>query len=463
MHSLRSRDAVIVNPSNTKKEIQGQEMDGVAGERKVDTEVILERDDFGVDPGADLNVNIDASAEVDEFPIKDIPIEGPVEESKGADQFDVAEGIEIPIEGKSSPKALSGQNSDMMPNASNDYHSKDGWAEGRPVSEQLQVKRTTPISPNNESGDSIVNLNLLKKNVSENSLLNNLEYSNGWFWSPFAEIRGIEMRDLHRLYFQKFESVSSYTQENLPTAYQLISEEGRRLHIPLGTDTYVVSDYEGELSSVIACALALLKEGDIAAKTFDSLYSLTRVPTTTSSRWSSNSSDSDSVHSTPSVSLEESHLSSFDGLNLLESLVPPGTVNPVVPLGVEKSLGKSRYTVLCPYASQFRDLRNWCFPSELDYIASLSRCKNWDAKGGKSKSFFAKTLDDRLIIKEIKKTEFESFMKFAEDYFKYMKQSVELGNQTCLAKVFGIYQVCTLNFLLGRTSLPTFLYYNITT
>ncbi|POO00265.1 Chaperonin Cpn60/TCP-1 family [Trema orientale] len=442
LHSLLSRDSVVINSSATKKAIQGQDIDGVAGEHKVDTDVILERGDLGDNIGANLNVALDASAEVDEFPIKEISIEGHVEESKSADLFNVstvAEGIEIPIESELSPEGLSFCDSDHMPNGSNDYNSKDGQEDNGPVSDQLQVKSTISISPNTGSCDSISNLNLLKKSVSESSLLHKSENSNGWFWSPFAEIRGIEMRDLLRLYFQKFESVSNYAVENLPMVSQLISEEGRRLHIPLGIDNYIVSDYEGELSSIIACALALLKEGDIATKTLESLYSLTHVP---SSRWSSNgSSDSDSVLSTPVVSLDESRFSSFDGLNLLESLVPPGTVNPVVPLGFEKSLGKSRYTVLCPYANQFRELRNWCCPSELDYIASLSRCKNWDAKGGKSKSFFAKTLDDRLIIKEIKKAEFESFMKFAEDYFRYMKESFELGNQTCLAKVLGIYQV----------------------
>ncbi|PPD68507.1 hypothetical protein GOBAR_DD34618 [Gossypium barbadense] len=136
-----------------------------------------------------------------------------------------------------------------------------------------------------------------------------------------------------------------------------------------------------------------------------------------------------------------SRFSSFDGLSLLDSLVPPDAHNIEVPLGVSKSLGKGKYSVFCLYANQFRDLRERCCPSELDYIASLSRCRNWDAKGGKSKSFFAKTLDDRFIIKEIKKTEYESFQKFALHYFKYMNQSFESGSQTCLAKVLGIYQV----------------------
>lgn len=69
----------------------------------------------------------------------------------------------------------------------------------------------------------------------------------------------------------------------------------------------------------------------------------------------------------------------------------------------------------------------------------------WDAQGGKSKAFFAKTLDDRFIIKQIKKTEFESFIEFAPDYFKHVYHSLDTGSQTCLAKILGIYQVGVLN------------------
>ncbi|KAL5065792.1 hypothetical protein RYX36_027529 [Vicia faba] len=92
--------------------------------------------------------------------------------------------------------------------------------------------------------------------------------------------------------------------EHAPTANQFTTEEGPRLHIPLKTDNHVVSDFEGEPSSIIACALSLLKdssemskidgdvkESGITSKSTDSLH---------------DSLDSDSAHSTGSVSLEES-------------------------------------------------------------------------------------------------------------------------------------------------------------
>ncbi|XVE55061.1 hypothetical protein DITRI_Ditri03aG0130900 [Diplodiscus trichospermus] len=328
---------------------------------------------------------------------------------------------------------------------------KNDQAADAPLSDHLQVDRTIPISADLAYNDSIVDLNGSRSVGSPHSLLSSVENLNGWFWMPFSEIRQIYMKDLLGGNVPKFEPICSFTPTQIPTGYQLIREEGSRLHIPLGTNDYIVADYEGELSSMIACALVLLKdlpsvtevsnEDGKREKLIESLRSLIRVPTITSPHWSSSgSSDSDSV-SGLSISSEESRFSSFDGLNLLDSLVPPDALNIEVSLGVSKSLGKGKYSVVCLYANQFRGLRDRCCPSELDYIASLSRCRNWNAKGGKSKSFFAKTLDDRFIIKEIKKTEYDSFEKFALHYFKYMNQSFDSGSQTCLAKVLGIYQV----------------------
>lgn len=461
IHSLLSPDTLLVDSGVTEEatgEQKNLKIDDPAGERNVWNDGIMGKSDTSFDRDANSQ-ELGTSLE-NGYSTKKIPVEGSVDESEGTDTSVVVEGVETPTGHSLNAKRVTSQETNLMPDDSSHHSSDDGHRENFPVSEHVQVERTVPIS-SSVNCDSIVNSNLMKKLTLLQSLSSELECSNRWFWAPFAEIKELDVKDLQRIYLQKFESISSYTAEHLPTIYQLITEEGQRLHISLGSDVYIVSDYEGELSSIIACALAQLKDlplhaevssddskgvGSTVYKTIDSLHSFTRIPTFSSSTWSStSSSDSDSVHST----LDESRFSSFDGSSLLDSLVTPGALHPVVHLGAGRSLGKDRYTVLCPYAKQFRDLRSLCCPSELDYIASLSRCRHWDAKGGKSKSFFAKTLDDRLIIKEIKKTEFESFMKFAEDYFKHMQKSYELGNQTCLAKVLGIYQVYTnLNLFL---------------
>ncbi|XP_047322028.1 putative 1-phosphatidylinositol-3-phosphate 5-kinase FAB1D isoform X2 [Impatiens glandulifera] len=289
------------------------------------------------------------------------------------------------------------------------------------------------------------------------SQINSLESSpsyvcdmKGWFWASFLEIQKEHIFDLQRGHLPKFEPFSSHSIKNIPKAQELINEEGSRMHIPLGSDEYMISDFEDEFSSIIACCLTLLNSAEVnfdtrnekavsTTKTSESSQNLGRMLSAPQYWSSSINSDSEGIRS--ALSLEEARFSSFDGLNLLDSLVSLPSVHPEVHMGVRKSPGKAKYSVQCVYAHQFRDLRNYCCPSELHYIASLGRCRNWDAKGGKSKSFFAKTLDDRFIIKEIKRTEFESFWKFAPDYFKYMKDCVELGNQTCLAKILGVYQV----------------------
>ncbi|KAE8701852.1 putative 1-phosphatidylinositol-3-phosphate 5-kinase FAB1D-like isoform X3 [Hibiscus syriacus] len=412
-------------------------------------------DDNASENTGNLKVYSDSFIEINEFSGDELSSNIPVKKYEGCDCVHGSstefENIEKPTADCVCPTESSKTESivaldiSVCPNFGDENHQE----EDAPMSGHLKVDRTIPISTDLDYNDSIVDSS--RSGGSPCSLLSSLENINGWFWMPFSEIRQIYMKDLLRGNVPKSESIRSYTPSQLPTGYQLIRDEASRLHIPLGTNDYIVSDYEGELSSVIACALTLLKDMPAVTeesnedgrrdKLIESLRRLSRAPTITSLHWSSTgSSDSDSTSSL-SISSDESRFSSFDGLNLLDSLVPPDAHNIEVSLGVSESLGKGKYSVFCLYANQFRDLRERCCPSELDYIASLSRCKSWDAKGGKSKSIFAKTLDDRFIIKEIKKTEYESFEKFAVHYFKYMNQSFDSGSQTCLAKVLGIYQV----------------------
>ncbi|KAF9677415.1 hypothetical protein SADUNF_Sadunf08G0105300 [Salix dunnii] len=110
--------------------------------------------------------------------------------------------------------------------------------------------------------------------------------------------------------------------------------------------------------------------------------------------------------------------------------------------------GKVRFSVTCYFAKQFDSLRKKCCPSDVDFVRSLSRSQNWNAQGGKSNVYFAKSLDERFIIKQVKKTELESFEVFAPEYFKYLTDSLDTGSPTCLAKILGIYQV-TVKHLRG--------------
>ncbi|KAM0016737.1 putative 1-phosphatidylinositol-3-phosphate 5-kinase [Helianthus debilis subsp. tardiflorus] len=114
--------------------------------------------------------------------------------------------------------------------------------------------------------------------------------------------------------------------------------------------------------------------------------------------------------------------------------------------------GKVKFSVTCYFAKQFDGLRKKCCPSETDYIRSLSRCKKWMAQGGKSGADFAKSLDDRFLIKGVTKTELDSFEEFAPQYFKYLTDSLNTGSPTCLAKIVGIYQVNVKHLRGGKES-----------
>lgn len=103
--------------------------------------------------------------------------------------------------------------------------------------------------------------------------------------------------------------------------------------------------------------------------------------------------------------------------------------------------GKVNFSVTCYFAKQFDSLRKKCCPNEVDFVRSLSRGRRWSAQGGKSNVYFAKSLDERFIIKQVTKTELESFEEFAPQYFKYMMDAMNSGGPTCLAKILGIYQV----------------------
>lgn len=103
--------------------------------------------------------------------------------------------------------------------------------------------------------------------------------------------------------------------------------------------------------------------------------------------------------------------------------------------------GKVNFSVTCYFAKQFESLRKNCCPNEVDFVRSLSRCRRWGAQGGKSNVYFAKSLDERFIIKQVTKTELESFEEFAPQYFKYLMDALNSGGPTCLAKILGLYQV----------------------
>ncbi|GLI58582.1 hypothetical protein VaNZ11_000210 [Volvox africanus] len=104
---------------------------------------------------------------------------------------------------------------------------------------------------------------------------------------------------------------------------------------------------------------------------------------------------------------------------------------------------RARFSVTAHFAPQFAELRRRCIQGgEAAFVASMCRCKRWESRGGKSNAYFAKTRDDRYIIKSLSKSEKASFMNFAQHYFAHMgRHLLNRDSPTCLAKILGVYSV----------------------
>ena len=100
------------------------------------------------------------------------------------------------------------------------------------------------------------------------------------------------------------------------------------------------------------------------------------------------------------------------------------------------------------YAEQFDALRRKCGVSER-IVESLSRCMKWDSKGGKTKSVFLKTLDDRFVLKSLSQIETQAFLRFAPAYFRIMSESLFHELPSVIAKMLGFYQIVIKNSATG--------------
>ncbi|XP_050234227.1 1-phosphatidylinositol-3-phosphate 5-kinase FAB1B [Mercurialis annua] len=258
----------------------------------------------------------------------------------------------------------------------------------------------------------------------------------------------------------KLETMGEYSPVYVSSFRELELQSGARLLLPVGSRDVVIPVYDDEPTSIIAYALQspeyedqLINDGERMKEGGDFNYSSSFSDALTSQ----------SFHSADEV-ISDSHRSfgytdesilpmsgSFSSLSL-DPLSYTKTMHARVSFGDESPLGKVKYSVTCYYSKRFEALRSRCCPSELDFIRSLSRCKKWGAQGGKSNVFFAKTLDDRFIIKQVTKTELESFIKFAPEYFKYLSESINSRSPTCLAKILGIYQVTAKHLKGGKES-----------
>ncbi|XVE88557.1 hypothetical protein DITRI_Ditri19aG0078700 [Diplodiscus trichospermus] len=282
-----------------------------------------------------------------------------------------------------------------------------------------------------------------------------MEDSVSWLRMPFLSF----YRSLNKNFLgsgTKLDTFSEYDPVYVSSFRELELQGGARLLLPVGVNDTVIPVYDDEPTSMIAYALvspeyySLLSDdgdrprdnGDLTASAslsdlvnFQLFHSLDDI----------NFDLHRSLGSTDDTTGSRSSL-------IMDPLSETKALHVRVSFGDDGSSDKVKYTVTCYYAKRFEALRRICCPSELDFVRSLSRCKKWGAQGGKSNVFFAKTLDDRFIIKQVTKTELESFIKFAPGYFKYLSESISSRSPTCLAKILGIYQVMAKQLRGGKES-----------
>ena len=96
------------------------------------------------------------------------------------------------------------------------------------------------------------------------------------------------------------------------------------------------------------------------------------------------------------------------------------------------------------FVEQFEAVRRKC-GIDGRFIESLSQCLKWDSKGGKTKSVFLKTLDDRLVLKSLSPVETQSFVRFAPSYFTLMGEALFHDLPSVIAKMVGFFQVVIKN------------------
>ena len=112
-------------------------------------------------------------------------------------------------------------------------------------------------------------------------------------------------------------------------------------------------------------------------------------------------------------------------------------------LVLEMSDSTTKFYCCSYFTSQFHALRGLLLPDcgEANFARSLSNCTRWEAMGGKSGLLFYKTTDDRFVLKQMSRFEYQSFLEFAPHYFQYITQSIVNGVKTLLCKILGVFKV----------------------
>uniref|UniRef100_F6XJV0 1-phosphatidylinositol-3-phosphate 5-kinase n=1 Tax=Ciona intestinalis TaxID=7719 RepID=F6XJV0_CIOIN len=214
---------------------------------------------------------------------------------------------------------------------------------------------------------------------------------------------------------------------------------------------HVVRDTEP--SSIIAYSLAT----SLYQKSSDAVSSVARCSVARSSdaRSSdarfSDAKSSDARSSDARSCYAKSSVASSTNISPTQAPTQPPH-NPPEHLEIQFSDSTTKFYCKIYFASKFKDLREKFLDiPESTYITSLSRCVRWDARGGKSGLSFHKTLDDRLVLKQMSKFELQSFLDVAPSYLDHVSDAIRENTPTALSKILGVYRVSFRNMTTNRS------------
>ena len=81
------------------------------------------------------------------------------------------------------------------------------------------------------------------------------------------------------------------------------------------------------------------------------------------------------------------------------------------------------------------------------------RSKVWsENSGGKTKSTFYKTEDEKYVFKRVKSTEIKMFGDMSNSWFEYISRSFVNQCRTAIAKVLGIFELTITTYPNEKTS-----------
>jgi len=231
--------------------------------------------------------------------------------------------------------------------------------------------------------------------------------------------------------------------------------------LPTSQEDLVVPIFDMEVSSAVAYALSTTAYADrlvtakrmLRSSSADDMSSRSDTNTETNpsnpsedAGWSSAAYiDGHGGNETQMHSMKRSDRGKNNSMDDAESeihLLSEKGVHVRIQVGAAEEHSPVQGSVVVYYAAQFDAFRKQCCGGDTNYVVSLQRCSKWSPEGGKSRAYFAKTKDDRFIIKQLSRTELDSFLSLAPEYFKYM-HGVHRQNAraTCLTKILGVYNV----------------------